>query len=218
MRRFKWLLAGVVLALCGCRSNPTFDTFTTLLPWGKQYAQIQLGYEYLWVSIEGRASVMALGERRLEGGADLQHVHERWYTGQGEMLYLVDGRIQQALGFTHEIRGQTSNAAPAWQEVLQINREVTWQRQIDQMPGYRYNVVNYISTYQTAPPRKLPDGVTPDARWVTDLVQGKSQDGQAWWYLQKFALLNGRVVYSEQCIDKDRCLQMRPLGVAGAAK
>lgn len=204
--------------LCGCRSNPTFDTFTTLLPWSKQYAQIQPGFEYLWVSLDGRASVMALGERTEEEHSASGRVHERWYTGQGEMLYLVDGRIQQALGFTRELRGQTVNVAPKWLECLQANHELNWHRQVDLMPGYRYNVVNYVVTYPTNPPKKLPEGVSASARWVTDLVESKAHDGQAWWYLQKFALINNRVVYSEQCVDKDLCLHMRPLGVVVPVK
>jgi hypothetical protein len=218
MRLFKWVALCAAFMLCSCRSNPTFDTFTTLLPWSKQYAQIQPGFEYLWVSLDGRASVMALGERTIDKSSSSGRVHEYWYTGQGEMLHLVDGRIQQALGFTRELRGQASTAAPQWNEVLQTTREFNWRRQIDLMPGYRYNLVNYVVTYPSNAPQKLPEGVSTSVRWVTDLVESKARDGQAWWYLQKFALLDNRVVYSEQCIDKDVCLQMRPLGVVVPAK
>ncbi len=218
MRFSKWGLLCVVFAFVGCRSNPTYDTLTTLLPWGKQYAYIQPGFEYLWVSLDGRASVMALGERSVDEQALVRHVHERWYTGQGEMLYLVDGRIQQALGFTHELRSQMARAWPEWAAVLETNRQVDWRRQVDLMPGYRYNVVNHVTTYKTPSPNKLPEGVPASARWVADLVEGKSGDGQAWRYVQKFAISNGQVMYSEQCIDKDLCLQMRPLGVVVPAK
>lgn len=201
-----------VLALLGCRSNPTFDTFTTLLPWGKQYAQVQPGIEYLWVSLDGRTSVMALGERKLLPGKDAFDVREYWYTGQGEMLYLLNGRIQQAHGFISEWRAQKSSA-PAWAEVLQSPREWPWQRQLDIMPGYRYGVVETVTSSRVQVPKHLPEGVTSQAQWVAETISSKGHDGQEWWYLQKFAVLNDRVVYSEQCVDKSLCLKMRPLGV-----
>lgn len=212
-RCVKWLWRGVVvLTLIGCRSNPTFDTFTTLLPWGKQYAQVQPGVEYLWVSLDGRASVMALGERKLQPGKGHVDVHEYWYTGQGEMLYLLNGRIQQAHGFISEWRAQISSA-PAWEDVLQSSREWLWQRRLDIMPGYRYGVVESVVLNRMQAPKRLPEGVTSQAQWVVETVNSKGHDGLEWWYLQKFALLNDRVVYSEQCLDKTLCLKMRPLGV-----
>ena len=212
LRCFKLVLLCAVALLWGCRSNPTYDTLTTLFPWRAQYAAVQPGMEYLWVSVDGRASVMALGERTVQSSGNSRQVHERWYTGQGEMLLVVDGRIQQAIGFTHEWRGQTSTP-PTWASVLQSSREVSWRRSLDVMPGYRYNLIDNITSYKTTPPKRLPEGVSPQAQWVTELVASKGDDGLAWWYLQKFAVLDDRVVYSEQCIAKALCLALRPLGV-----
>lgn len=212
--RFSKLVAAACLTalLLGCRSNPTYDTLTTLLPWTKQYAAITPGIEYLWVSVDGQASVMALGERTVQGVGAQQSVHEHWYTGQGEMLYTVNGRIAQALGFTHELRGQ-SPGAPAWRDVLGSTREIQWTRQLDLMPGYRYGVTDTVVTQRTNAPKHVPEGVPAQAQWVTDLVGSKGDDGLAWWYVQKFAVLDDHVVYSEQCVAKGLCLQMRPLGV-----
>ncbi len=185
---------------------------STLLPQGKQINIYQPGFEYLSISVDGRASVMALGERTVQSTGNSRQVHERWYTGQGEMLLVVDGRIQQAIGFTHEWRGQTSTP-PTWASLLQSSREVSWRRSLDMMPGYRYNLTDNITSYKTTPPKRLPEGVSPQAQWVADLVASKGDDGLAWWYLQKFAMLDDRVVYSEQCIAKALCLALRPLGV-----
>jgi hypothetical protein len=57
-----------------------------------------------------------------------------------------------------------------------------------------------------------------NAEWITDLVESKALDGRAWSYLQRFAILDGIVFYSEQCIDKDLCLTIRRLGVVVPAK
>ena len=185
---------------------------STLLPQGKQINIYQPGFEYLSISVDGRGSVMALGERTVQSTGNSRQVHERWYTGQGEMLLVVDGRIQQAIGFTHEWRGQTSTP-PTWASLLQSSREVSWRRSLDVMPGYRYNLIDNITSYKTTAPKRLPEGVSPQAQWVADLVASKGDDGLAWWYLQKFAVLDDRVVYSEQCIAKALCLALRPLSV-----
>lgn len=217
MRIISSVLLCVLLALLGCRSNPTYDTLTTLLPWKKQHARVQPGIEYLWVSVDGRASLMALGERNVQGKAPDARVHEYWYTGQGEMLYLLNGRIQEVRGFTHEWRGQSS-ATPAWEDVLSNKREITWRRQLDVMPGYRYNSVTHLTTYQIPAPRPLPEGVSAQARWVEDTVDAKTSEGRPWRHRQRFAIVDAQVVYSEQCVSESFCMKLRPLGVAVPAK
>jgi hypothetical protein len=208
---------GVVLSVLGCRSNPTYDTLTTLLPWQKQFAQVQPEVEYLWVSLGGRATVMALGERSLVGVAPNVSRHEYWYTGQGEMLYLRNGRIQEAKGFTQEWRGQTSSP-PDWSDVLQSNRAISWRRQLDVLPGFRYNLIDHLTTYKLPAPKQLPEQVQHTAAWVGDSVESKNENGRAWRFEQRFAIENGVVVYSEQCLAPDLCLKLRPLGVVVPAK
>ncbi len=206
-----------MLSLLGCRSNPTYDTLTTLLPWQKQFAQVQPGVEYLWVSVGGRATVMALGERSLEGVAPNVARHEFWYTGQGEMLYLHNGRIQEVKGFTQEWRGQTSNP-PDWADVLKSNRAISWRRQLDVMPGFRYNSIDHLTTYKLPAPKQLPEQVKPTAVWVGDSVESKNENGRAWRFEQRFAIENGMVVYSEQCLAPELCLKLRTLGVVVPGK
>lgn len=217
MRVIPFALICVLLVLTGCRSNPTYDTLTTLLPWQRQYAQVQPGFEYLWVSVDGRASLMALGERNVQGKAPDLRVLEYWYTGQGEMLYLLNGRIQEVKGFTYEWRGQSS-ATPEWGEILGSQREMTWRRQLDVMPGFQYNLITHLTTYQIPAPRSLPEGVNAQARWVEDTVDTKTSEGRASRHRQRFALLDGQVVYSEQCVSESFCMKLRPLGVVVPVK
>lgn len=211
----------VVLAcLVGCRTNPTQSTFSTLLPSGNLWQQLLPGFEYLQVSANGRTQVMALGERRTEANHDGPTVHEWWYNAQGEMLYLVNGRIAQALGFTHELRGLTAQQLPTWRSALQAQQgasSLLWQQQQDLMPGYRYGVTSSFTTYSTAPPHVLPEGVPHVAQWVADAVQSKTTDGSPWQYVQRFALVGESVVYSEQCVANTLCLALRPLGMAASA-
>ena len=203
------------ILLCGCQSNPTFDTFTNLLPWTKKYSQVSVGLEYILVSTNENDALMALGERRIDESKN--QIHEHWYTGQGEMLYLVNGRIQKALGFTNEIRSQI-NEAPTWNEVVESRRELTWRRKIDLMPGFRYGVINNISTKKIETPSKPPDNLPTTSKWIADLVESKTYDGKTWWFTQRFALFEGRIVYSEQCISSELCLKIKHLGVLVSAK
>jgi hypothetical protein len=53
---------------------------------------------------------------------------------------------------------------------------------------------------------------------MADLVESKTSDGQAWWFIQRFALHEGRIVYSEQCIDKYLCMKIKYLGILVSAK
>ena len=198
--------------LYGCKSNPTYDTFTVLLPWSKKYSQIQPGYEYILVAVNDNQALMALGSRYFLPEFGHKSVHEYWYTGTGEMLHLVDGRINKALGFTHEIRHQTNNA-PYWGEVVESKNELRWFRKIDLMPSFRYNLYNNISTYKVPTPKDAPNFVPVNALWVTDLIESKSVNGKPWSYSQLFAIVDRSVIYSEQCIDKGICLSIRNLGV-----
>ncbi len=160
---------------------------------------------------------MALGERSLVVVAPNVARHEYWYTGQGEMLYLRNGRIQEAKGFTQEWRGQTSSP-PEWADLLQSNRAISWRRQLDVMPGFRYNLVDHITTYNLPTPKQLPESVPTNALWIGDSVESKIENGRPWRFEQKFALEQGVVVYSEQCLAPELCFKLRTLGVVVPAK
>jgi hypothetical protein len=206
-------VSGFLTFLYGCQSNPTYDTFRTLLPWSKKYSQIQPGFEYILVTANGHQALMALGSRfSLTEFGSQTLVHEYWYTGAGEMLHLVDGRINKALGFTFEIRNQTNNA-PSWEEVVEAKNKLIWYRKIDLMPRFRYGVQNNVFTFEVQSPTSAPEFVPLNAKWVTDLVESKSFDGSPWIYSQLFAIVDRRVLYSEQCIDKSLCLKIRNLGL-----
>ncbi len=160
---------------------------------------------------------MALGQRSIVGVVPDITLHEYWYNGQGEMLYLRNGRIQEAKGFTRELRGQTSSP-PDWADVRKSNLAISWMRQLDVMPGFRYNLLEHITTYNLVTPKQLPDNVPTTAAWIGDSVESKNENGRPWRFDQKFAIERGVVVYSEQCLAPELCLNLRALGVVVPAK
>lgn len=166
------------------------------------------GFEYLEVEWRGRTAAMALGYRETKGG----HVSEYWYSGQGEMIRLLNGRVVQALGMTHEVRNVLTNQ-PVWADILKFRSPIVWAQTKEVMPGYRYGVQEFVITQQINPNAAENMIVSGATAWVLEEVKSKDEKGRTWIYPQKFALNGDRVIYSEQCLSPELCFKLRPLGV-----
>ena len=187
------------------------DTLTVASPWGMTPPiRLQNGFEYLAVALNGRTTIMALGDRKDIPGSKGVERHEYWYSAQNEMLHTVNGRIYRAAGFTVEWRGQRSSP-PAWTDPKESGREVHWIRVLDVMPGYRYGQTDHLFTKSTSAPTDAPKAVSANAAWFEDAVVSTTEANQQWDFRQRFAVLNGLVVYSEQCLSPKICLGLRPL-------
>jgi len=202
-------LACALVVLVGCQGfNPVADTFSTLLPQGAASATYQPGLEYLQVSLNGRYAAMALGYRQTQG----VDVHEHWYSGQREMVYLVNGRVVEVQGMTHELRKQ-SDKVPSWHDLAESKRPLVWSRSKDLMPGYRYGQVEYIISQRVEPTQQEAALVNQPAQWFIEQVKSKTADGREWLYNETYAVVNNQVIYSEQCVAPELCLTLRPIGM-----
>jgi hypothetical protein len=209
-RAIQALMWGCLLS--GCQGvNPTLDTLKTFLP-GKDPALIvSRGFEYLLIEIDGRKTAMALGNREQVMDAGRVMVHERWYSGHREMIHMVDGRIQTALGLTVEWRGQRS-APPPWSALTGSELPISWRRELDVMPGYRFGQIDQVQSQTSSPPRGAPT-MPVDTQWFSDTVRSPQPVGRDWVFVQHFALQQGRVVYSEQCLSPEVCFKFMYLGL-----
>ena len=197
------------IALAGCQGvNPVADTARSIFVGFDAQTAYRVGIEYLKRRLDGRQAAMALGYRETDG----RNVNEYWYSGQREMLYLQNGRIHGALGMTHEVRDQLQ-PAPDWGLLQQRQGPYVWQRTMDVQPGYRYGVTESVVTQRFNASKAQMAQLAEPAEWFEDLVTSKTQDGRPWTYRQIFALVNLRVVYSEQCLAPDLCLTLQPIGV-----
>ena len=96
MRDFRFWLRAIgglwgACLLSGCLGvNPTMDMLTTFLPGKEPALMVAKGYEYLLIEVDGRKTAMALGARQdvIESGQ--VRVHEHWYSGQREMIHMVN--------------------------------------------------------------------------------------------------------------------------------
>lgn len=168
-------------------------------------------YEYMQLAVSGWYSLMALG-RRDRTAVPQYGEDEYWYSPLGEMLHSRDGRLWRVLGMTTEWRGQQAQA-PAWSDVPAAGQELSWVRKVDRMPGYRWAEVDRIRTRRLlTPPSVAAHRTWPQAQWFEDEVQAFDAVGLPWQYTQRFAVWQGRVMYSEQCIARDLCLSMTRVG------
>jgi hypothetical protein len=210
-----WVLL-LLLTACGALHPPEYfgalsQSFEKFGKDGLKGVELKPGFEYILIEIDGRKTVMALGSREVltEGGQ--VGLHERWYSGQGEMIHMVDGRIHTAVGLTVEWRRQRSNP-PAWSLLAKSSSSVAWSRELDVMPGYRYGQADRIETQLGTAPKGTPP-LPLDATWIMDQVRSPQALGGDWIYAQIFAIHQGRVVYSEQCLAPTVCFKFKPLGL-----
>jgi hypothetical protein len=187
------------------------DMIGTFLPGKDPALMVSRGFEYLLLEIDGRKTAMALGSREQVVDAGRVMVHERWFSGHREMIHMVDGRIHTALGLTVEWRGQRS-APPHWAALAGSVQPESWRRTIDLMPGYRFGQTDLIQTQASMAPRGAPT-MPAGTQWFSDTVRSPQPLGGDWVYTQHFALQQGAVVYSEQCLSPEVCFKFKHLGL-----
>lgn len=199
----------MLLVSAGCQGfNPVIDTAGHFWAGKEKRENFSVGFEYLEVEWQGRKAAMALGYRETKG----TQVNEHWYSGQGEMIKLVNGRVVQVLGMTKEVR-QVLGVPPVWADLLAHRLPVAWSQTKEVMPLYRYGLQEYFLSQQITP-TALDKAIGSEATaWVVEEVRSKSENGMPWIYQQKFALLGDKVIYSEQCVAPEMCFKFRPLGV-----
>jgi Group 4 capsule polysaccharide lipoprotein gfcB, YjbF len=204
MRWFGLVLAALVSA-CS-QTNPVVTTLGAVWHDPTAVVQFKLGYEYLKVQTQGRQSMLVLSLRQVQG----RDIDELWYSTDREMLHLHNGRLVEAVGLTREIR-RTSEGAPSW-DSLNTKAQV-WVHERDLMPYYQYGVRQFVISQQVTPTPQEQALVPRAQRWIQEQVKTESAKEGTWVHDEIFALDGkDRVLYSEQCIAADLCLQMTYLG------
>ena len=210
------LLFSTVLCSCGSLRPPEYvgaltSSMQSRVENNDILKDLKPGFEYILIEIDGRKTAMALGSREVMVLQGQEQVHERWYSGQREMIHMVNGRLQTAVGLTVEWRHQRS-IPPAWVMVDQTQDHLTWSRELDIMPGYRFGHTDQLQTRVSSAPKGAP--ILPsDTRWFSDWVRSPQPLGGEWVFEQHFALHQGRVMYSEQCLAPTVCFKFQPLGL-----
>lgn len=227
-RLFFW--AFICFALVGCQGaplnlaitkpfGPTGAALQQLLSRSSDPVPVSREFEYLQVEFKSAKVLLALGLRTRDAN---NAVVEHWYSGQSERLEIRDGRIWRLSGAITEWRGQVASPPP-WSALADGTR-VTWQRQLDVMPNYRYGQIDHVSS------QRLPGGPTSAKQaldlssqsqqllWFSDTITSRDESGRPWVFDQVFAIEpgstypDGRWIYSEQCVSPLMCMKLRYLG------
>lgn len=160
-------------------------------------------YRYLRVVTGGQPVFMVLGyiDQRPEGAVEV------WYSGSGEVVRLLDGRLVGTTGLSTDWRAVRFSALPAWSADAAAG---TYVRERDMMPGYRFGIRDEVVRVPIAPPQQAALAGTPAAslRWYEE--RSTSRPASASLPPARFGVsVSGgapRVVYSEQCLSNDLCM------------
>lgn len=225
--RFLFLTCVSALLLAGCQSLPP-QLQGLQDAWAINFQSHRLAldklpqdYEYVLVHAGLRPTLLALGQRITNNTPQGEVVDEYWYSADRELLVLRNGRIHTVFGMPIEWRANQS-APPSWQQVLGSSQATSWQRVRQEMPNYRHNIQDAISTQALGSAPAL-DGMATDfmsdmppsdraqLKWVQDRVATSNNLGAQWSFKQVFAIAQNQVVYSEQCIAPTLCLRIKKL-------
>lgn len=164
-------------------------------------------YRYLRVATGNQTVFMVLGyiDKRPEGAVEV------WYSGSGEVVRLLDGRLVGTTGLSTDWREVRFSGLPAW--TVDANSPLpakTYQRQRDMMPGYRFGIRDEIVLAPIAAPQQvaLAGMAAASLRWYEE--RSVSRPASASLPPARFGVSQAggipRVVYSEQCISNDLCM------------
>lgn len=170
-------------------------------------------YRYLRVEAQGHLPVLlVLGYLDAHPQGDI----EVWYSAQGEVIKIQNGRIVGTVGLGIDWRAvRFPSAPPVWSEIP--TQGGAYQRLRDEMPGHRSAISDRleIKPWPGLPPIALPTSLSVDqARsyaWFRELtVNTHAQPLPPAWFAWGLHRGQPTVVYSEQCLSASFCLRLQP--------
>ena len=205
------LVSAVAVAhLAGCAAAPDamVQTLKSIVSrdGGTETAQLNPNFQYLRVTIGGRAALLVLGYVEQDALGPI----EVWYSAEREVLKLQNGRVVGAIGMLTEWRNVKLSNVPQWSAIARMQAPRHLARTRDVMPGYRYGVRESLALAPVAAPAKsaLRDLDPDQLTWFEERVEGATGGESALPPARYAVSLAGgaeRVVYGEQCLSPDLC-------------
>jgi hypothetical protein len=130
-----------------------------------------------------------------------------WYSVDGEVLKLQNGRLVSTAGFALDWRDVRYQNLPTWSEASADTQRV-FVRTRDQMPKYRFGITEQIAIYPIAAPKdaKLAGISATQLHWVEEKVLAVPHGlASARFGLHTHAGVT-QVIYGEQCLTKSMCI------------
>jgi len=206
---------GAALTISGCGSgiNSVLQSAKVLVPGlGTPPPAPKLNPKLGYLRLTLGRSVVFMGLGFIDKGPS--GPVEVWYSGQGEVLRLQNGRIVGVSGMTVEWRNVVLDRSVTWKDATKSTDPTVLRRVRDAMPGYRYGLrEELVVSMVPAPSSSALQGVSPqDLVWFEERVRplepGRS-DGLVRLPPGRYAVdLRGKqefVVYAEQCLSTEVC-------------
>ena len=222
MNWFSFKLLGLLislLALTGCIQTPVTQTLVEAFGKGSgsnvDAIKLNPNLKYLRVTVRDRAVLMVLGylENTPQGNI------ETWYSSEGEVLKLLNGRVISTNGLELDWRNVSYTKLPEWSELNSLNSNaapIEFKRTHDQMPAYKFGISETVQIYGVNAPSNSNFVGLPanQLKWVEEIVKGTSHGLPSARY--GLGAKDGKtvVVYGEQCFSSDLCFSWQTWPVA----
>ena len=210
--RAYWIFC--VIFLSGCANNSTLflkaaktaitkikPSETVVLDPAYRYMRVTVGKQHIYL-------VLASRDRTPQGFLDT------WYSGEGEVIKLISGRIVSTYGLPTDWRAVRTANIPSWKSVLKSPR--VYKRERDVMPGYHYGIQDRIITKAIMPPKRssLINKSPNQLSWFEEKTEThyKGEKIPLAFYAIDFSNHTERVIYSVQCLSSKLCLAFQDLG------
>lgn len=207
-----WLIA-LAFGLLGCASQESVTVATlrgvmrgSLLPQTDgSPPQLDSRFRYLRVQYNQLPAVyMALGFVDVQANHSIQ----TWYSADGEVIQLHDGRIVGTVGIPHDWTNVKFSALPSWNE-LASGKPLTYTRQRDSKVGYAYNTTDTVQAVRHGATTQFPSTAPqlPETAWWVE----ETTPALPTAYVAVLPTIDGPTwVYSYQCLTPQVCLSMQP--------
>jgi len=208
-----------LILISGCSHTPITLTFAEAAGISKrndvvETLQLNPKLRYLRVTIKDKPLLMVLGYEE----AKPQGILETWYSNQGEVLQLLNGRVWSTASLAIDWKNVRYQALPTW-AILVGSSSVEFVRSYDQMPRYAFDVTEQVQIYPVPTPTNanLTGMPASQLKWFEEKVKGTSHALPSARY--GLAMNNGQpvVVYGEQCFAADLCFSWQTWPVAAKA-
>ena len=197
-------------SLTGCVQTPISQTVVEAFGKGRSSnidaVKLNPNLKYLRVTVRDRSVLMVLGylDNTPQGNI------ETWYSSEGEVLSLLNGRVLSTNGLELDWRNVRYASLPAWSELVGLSSifsRFPFTRTLDQMPSYKFGISEVVNLYGIGAPSNsnlvgLPSN---QLKWVEEKVKGTFHGLPSARYGLSTKDGHAVVVYGEQCFSSELC-------------
>lgn len=206
-------------ALTGCVQTPITQTLVEAFGKGKSSnidtVKLNPNLKYLRLTIRDRSVLMVLGylDNTPQGNI------ETWYSSEGEVLRLLNGRVLSTNGLELDWRNVNYVSLPAWSELSGLSPNSSnfqFTRTYDQMPAYKFGISEVVNLYGVSTPgnSNLVGLPANQLKWLEEKVKGTTHDLPSARYGLSTKDGHAVLVYGEQCFSSELCFSWQTWPVA----